>query len=144
MDNMNTEGTPFVGGARGDLQPSSAPGAAIFSQQAWAEIARSLALSNRELQLIRGVFDDRTELAIAGDLGISPHTVHTYFERLHRKLGASNRVQLVLRVTNEYLTASPALRQPGQGNRLTSTAHTVQPQAVRPNRAASPAQATPR
>lgn len=84
-------------------------GAAIFSDAAWREIARSLKLSGREVQIVRGVFDDRIESAIAADLGISSHTVHTHFERLHRKLAVRNRVELVLRVTNEFLavTASP-------------------------------------
>src|SRR2546425_13112994 len=83
------------------LQP--APGSAMLSEEAWVQIARSLKLSGRELQLLRGVFDDRTESAIAADLAISPHTVHTYFERLHRKLAAADRVQLVLRVMADFM-----------------------------------------
>ena len=81
----------------------------MFSEQAWVEIARSLELSPRELQIVRGFFDDRTEFAIAADLGISPHTVHTHIERLHHKFGVANRVELILRVTNEFLalTAAP-------------------------------------
>ena len=81
----------------------------MFSEDAWTEIARSLALSPRELQIVRGIFDDRTEFAIAANLAISPHTVHTHIERLHQKLGVTDRVELVLRVTNEFLalTAAP-------------------------------------
>lgn len=52
---------------------------------------------------MRGVFEDLTELAIADGLNISPHTVHTHVDRLHRKLNVSNRVQVVLRVTDEFL-----------------------------------------
>ena len=86
-----------------------AAGSAIFTDLAWGEIARALKLSRRELQIVRGVFDDRTEFAIAAELGISPHTVHTHFERLHRKLGVTDRVALVLRVMAEFvaLTLSP-------------------------------------
>lgn len=80
----------------------------MFSEQAWLEIARSLALSPRELQIVRGVFDDRTEFAIAANLAISPHTVHTHIERLHQKLGVADRVELVLRVMNEFLTVTAA------------------------------------
>ena len=81
----------------------------MFSEQAWAEIARSFELSPRELQIVRGVFDNRIELAIAADLGISPHTVHSHIERLHHKLGVPDRVALILRVTDEFLalTAAP-------------------------------------
>ena len=81
----------------------------MFTEQAWAEIARSLALSARELQIVRGVFDDRSEFSIAADLNISPHTVHTHFERLHHKLGVADRAELILCVMNEFLalTAAP-------------------------------------
>jgi DNA-binding NarL/FixJ family response regulator len=78
-------------------------GAAIFSKPAWEEIARSLKLSGRELQIIKDVFDDRTESAIAIHYGVSPHTIHTYCERLYRKLAVTDRVKLVLRVTNEFI-----------------------------------------
>jgi DNA-binding CsgD family transcriptional regulator len=72
-------------------------------------IARSLDLSPRELQLVRGVFSDDSDYSIASSLGISPHTVHTHFERLHHKMGVANRAQLILCVVNEFLalTASP-------------------------------------
>ena len=83
---------------------SSCPsGAAMFSDQAWQEIAHRLRLSGQELRIIRGVFDGRKESAIAFDLGISPHTVHTHFERLHRKLAVTDRVELVLRIMEEFL-----------------------------------------
>jgi DNA-binding NarL/FixJ family response regulator len=100
-----------VGSRRdGERPPAPAPGAGIFSHQAWREIARSLKLSGRELQIVRGVFDDHTDLGIAAELSISRHTVHTHFKRLHRKLGAVSRAQLVLRITQEFLalTTSPA------------------------------------
>jgi DNA-binding CsgD family transcriptional regulator len=75
----------------------------MFSEQAWEEIAHSLKLSGRELQVVREVFDDRTEFAIANNLHLSPHTVHTHCERLYHKLAVTNRVRLVLRVTNEFI-----------------------------------------
>jgi ATP/maltotriose-dependent transcriptional regulator MalT len=86
----------------------------MFSERAWGEIARSLKLSGRELQIVRGVFDDCTELAIAGDLHVSPHTVHTHIDRLHHKLAVADRVELVLRITNEFLllTAAPGTALP--------------------------------
>jgi DNA-binding NarL/FixJ family response regulator len=84
-------------------------GAAMFSKQAWEEIARSLKLSGRELQIIKDVFDDRTESAIAAHYGISPCTIHTHCERLYHKLAVTDRVKLVLRITDEFLalTAAP-------------------------------------
>jgi DNA-binding NarL/FixJ family response regulator len=78
-------------------------GAAMFSDHAWGEIARSLRLSGRELQIVRGVFGDRVESAIATDLGISSHTVHTHLCRLHRKLEVATRTQLILRVMEKFM-----------------------------------------
>jgi DNA-binding NarL/FixJ family response regulator len=89
-------------------------GAAMFSKQAWDEIARSLNLSGRELQIIKDVFDDRTEFAIAAHYGVSPHTIHTHCERLYHKLEVNDRVKLVLRITDEFLalTATPGSTLP--------------------------------
>jgi DNA-binding CsgD family transcriptional regulator len=79
------------------------PGSRLLNDAAWNGVARRLQLSTRELEVIRGVFDDRTEFAIATGLDISPHTVHTHFKRLHKKLGTTNRVQLVLRVMSQLI-----------------------------------------
>jgi DNA-binding CsgD family transcriptional regulator len=76
----------------------------MFSEDAWRAIGQSLKFSGRELEIVRGIFEDRTEFAIATDLHISPHTVHTHIERLHHKLRVANRVQLVLRVMDEFLS----------------------------------------
>ena len=84
------------------------PGSLVLSEQVWNEIARSLKLSGQELQIVRRVFDDHTELAIADQLGISSHTVHTHSERLYHKLAVTGRVQLVLRIFNEYLALTVA------------------------------------
>jgi len=83
-------------------------GAAMFSDQAWEEIARNLKLSSRELQIVRKVFDDYTEFAIASNLHVSPHTVHTHCERLYHKLAVTDRVKLVLRVMDEFLALTVA------------------------------------
>jgi len=83
-------------------------GAAMFSERAWKEIARSLKLSGRELQILHDVFDDYTEFTIAANLRISPHTIHTYCERLYRKLAVTDRVKLVLRVMDEFIALTVA------------------------------------
>ena len=84
------------------------PSSAMFSEQAWTEIARSLALSPRELQIVRGVFDDRTEFAIASDLRMSPHTVHTHIHRLHQKLGVADRVEVIVHIMQEFIALTIA------------------------------------
>jgi FixJ family two-component response regulator len=89
-------------------------GAAMFSKQAWDEIARSLNLSGRELQIIKDVFDDRTEFAIAAHYGVSPHTIHTHCYVFNHMFEEHDRVKLVLRITDEFLalTATPGSTLP--------------------------------
>ena len=78
----------------------------MLSKEAWSAIARSCGLSPRELQIIRGIFDNHTEHAIAASLGISRHTIHTYLTRIFHKLDASTRTQVALRVMHRFLLLS--------------------------------------
>ena len=89
------------------LKPTVHPGRSILTYDGWRIIAQSLRISNRELQIIQGIFDDRKEFAIADELKISVHTVHTHLERLYRKLGVSSRVALVLYILSEYISSLP-------------------------------------
>ena len=86
----------------------------MFSDDAWEHIARSFKLSKRELQIVRATFDDQKETGIAASLRISPHTVHTHIERLHRKLAVADRTQLVILIMRRFLslTASPSSALP--------------------------------
>lgn len=83
------------------------PGRSILRNDAWKVIAQSLRISKRELQIIQGIFDDQKEFAIADELMISVHTVHTHLGRLYRKLGISSRVSLVLYILSEYISSIP-------------------------------------
>ena len=49
------------------------------------------------------VFENKKDLAIAMDLGISAHTVHTYFERMYRKLDVQDRCGLLMRVFETWV-----------------------------------------
>ena len=96
---------------RGSLENSIRPepivhrDRSILPYGAWRMIANSLHISDRELQIIQEIFDDRKESAIADDLTISVHTVHTHLERVYRKLGVSTRVGLILCILAEYLSS---------------------------------------
>lgn len=81
----------------------------MLSESAWAAVAGSLQLSKRHMEIVKGVFDSEKETAIAGDLGISQHTVHTHLDRIYEKLGVGSRQELVLAVLGEFLrlTADP-------------------------------------
>lgn len=73
-------------------------GRRLFSPDVWACLAERLSLSERELQIVQGIFDDSHQEAIAAKLGISAHTVHTHIERLYHKLHVASRVELVVRI----------------------------------------------
>lgn len=85
---------------RPGLNPSS-----YLTKAQWRSLAVSLQLSDRQLQIVRHTFDGQDEAAIAGALGISSHTVHTYMDRLHRKLGVHCRCELIVRLFLTYLAA---------------------------------------
>ena len=86
----------------------------MLSDTAWVEIAHSLKLSGRELEIVRGVFDNLKRGAIAAKLGVSEHTVHTHLQRLFSKLRVTTRAQLIVRVVEELLvlTVSEASQLP--------------------------------
>jgi len=57
-----------------------------------------MGLSGREREVLRLVVADLKESEIAHRLSISTHTVHTYLDRMYRKLSVTSRLQLVLRM----------------------------------------------
>jgi ATP/maltotriose-dependent transcriptional regulator MalT len=83
-------------------------GAVLLSDVAWAEIAHSLKLSGRQLEIVRNIFDNYTEMTIASNLRVSKHTIHSHLNRVFQKLRVTTRAQLVLRVMQEILTLTAA------------------------------------
>ena len=120
---------PARGSTRLIRAPARRAGSTIFASEVWKHIARNLELSVRELQIVRGTFDDQTESAIAADLQIAPSTVHTHVERLHHKLAVTDRAQLLLRIMQEYLalTATPGSCLPRSGARRASDRRLLRP-----------------
>lgn len=82
-------------------------GHAVFPDDDWRWLADILGLSKRQLQIVQCIFDDEVEAGISRRLGISEHTVHTYVDRLYRKLAVSSRCELLVRVFEEYLRRHP-------------------------------------
>lgn len=83
----------------------------VLSQAQWQAIVRSLALSNREAEMIRLANYDENVSVIAAHLGLSPNTVHTYRERLYRKLGVSSFCQVIAVVFAAHLVVEQARLQ---------------------------------
>jgi len=76
-------------------------------EHVWVSMAVDLSLSRRELQIVQLVCRDDSEEDIASALGISRHTVHTYLDRLYRKLGVGSRAQLISVLFAAYVKMSP-------------------------------------
>lgn len=93
-----------------------------FPEHAWHEVGRMLRLSGRELQIVRGMFHDKIQFAIAAELGISPHTVHTHVERVYHKLGAANRAQLLVRVMTAFVALAASAKIPAPAGFAVSVA----------------------
>lgn len=85
------------------MSPATPPSTLPVSREGWALLCRRLRLSAREAQIARCVIEDAKESAIADNLRISPHTVHTHMERLYEKLHVASRVQLVVLLVRRYL-----------------------------------------
>jgi len=81
----------------------ASPGHSLLSASAWFRLRDALGLSRRELQIVKGIFEDQKEEAMAAGMGISPHTVNTYMQRLYRKLHVCSRTQLIVRLMATHL-----------------------------------------
>jgi DNA-binding NarL/FixJ family response regulator len=88
----------------GDSVPTGGHGRGqgVFAPKEWRSLTTSLGLSPREAGIVRSVFDGASEKCIAGELGLSPHTVHTYVWRIYRKLHVQNRQELLVRIFAEF------------------------------------------
>lgn len=91
-------------------EPRKEMGPSLLPPDAWPLLRSALGLSLRELQILQCVFDDQKQEAIAFQLGISPATVNTYFQRLYRKLRIASRTQLVVRVIAAYMLLGGAMK----------------------------------
>ena len=75
----------------------------LLSLQQWGRIAMQLGLSDREAQVVQGMFDGRSESELAVELGVSAHTVHAHVKRLYRKLSVSNQREMLVAVFAAYV-----------------------------------------
>ena len=75
----------------------------LFTEGQWLRIADRLGFSQREIEIVRLVFEDIPDQAIAEELAISVNTVQTHLKRLYSKLGVVNRVGMVLQIVREHL-----------------------------------------
>ena len=70
----------------------------LLTEGDWTLLAERLALSPREVQVIRNVFSGATDRRIAEQLEISEHTVRSHVASIHKKLGVRSRSELFINV----------------------------------------------
>jgi DNA-binding CsgD family transcriptional regulator len=75
----------------------------FLSPDEWNEMRRTLRFSVRESEIASLIVMNLGNATIAAQLGISAHTVHSYLERLYRKLGIGSREELISRIFFEYV-----------------------------------------
>ena len=97
------------GGTRADLAAVDANafgrGRTILNHVDWRRVGAKLNLSARQLELVQHIFDGKRLQTIALDMGLSLGTVKTYSQRVHQKLGVSDRLELTLAVVSAHLQA---------------------------------------
>lgn len=76
----------------------------FLDKQAFDLLRGRLHLSLREGQIVACLFCADKEPGIARRLGMSPHTLRTHVERLYRKLGVANRMELVICLYESFLS----------------------------------------
>jgi DNA-binding NarL/FixJ family response regulator len=73
------------------------------------EESGSVALSAREIQIVRLIAQGKTNDEIAAELSLSPRTVHSHIASAFKKVDVSNRTQLaVYALTNGLLEDDPS------------------------------------
>jgi DNA-binding CsgD family transcriptional regulator len=83
----------------------------VLHDDEWRKLVTHLRLSPREADVARSVIRNEKVNATACQLGLSPHTVHTYRERLFRKLGIGSSLEFVTLLFTAYVL----LRGPRNG-----------------------------
>lgn len=76
----------------------------FLASPSWREVCRKLNLSVRERQICQHFFFNVRETEVASNLGISSHTVHSYVDRMYRKLAIHSRQELLGRLFITYLS----------------------------------------
>jgi DNA-binding NarL/FixJ family response regulator len=81
------------GVARGEQGWVSRKVAAVMSTWAQADASQPSDLTDREMQVLRGVVDGKTNQEIGLDLGISQKTVEKHLESVYSKMNVASRVE---------------------------------------------------
>jgi DNA-binding NarL/FixJ family response regulator len=76
----------------------------LLSSLDWDALSHSLKLSRRESQIVFLMAADCSEVDIAQELTISAHTVHSYKERIYRKLRVRSPCAVLMKVFETWVS----------------------------------------
>jgi len=79
----------------------------------WVFISKSLNLTDRQLDVVKCIFDGMGEDFIGIELGISVHTVHRHKMSIYRKLKIHNSSDLISKIFITYLNSQKRKRSIG-------------------------------
>jgi DNA-binding CsgD family transcriptional regulator len=94
------------------MQTQTISESSAIDDDAWLHLGCSLRLSERELRIVQGIFDDQEQESIAAALGISADVVYRTVQRIYTKLRVGSRAELIVRVMVEYLAFVADQAQP--------------------------------
>lgn len=81
-----------------------------YEEETWARVVMSLGLPRQQARVVEGILRGKGDKQIAQELGLGVPTVRTYLGRVFDRLGASDRVQVVLRVIAQERTVNSEKR----------------------------------
>jgi DNA-binding NarL/FixJ family response regulator len=66
--------------------------------EVWRRVVGTLGLSPQQARLVELLLCGLRDKDIAARMGVGVPTIRTYFERIFRRVGVTDRVQLIIRV----------------------------------------------
>jgi DNA-binding NarL/FixJ family response regulator len=75
----------------------------MLSDSEWDMLAKKMRLTPRETQVLRGVFAEQTDDAIAIELGIATRTVRAHLGKIYQKCDCRTRTGAVVTAFKNYL-----------------------------------------
>jgi DNA-binding CsgD family transcriptional regulator len=94
-----------------------APTTSLLTPEVWVHLRGLLRLSERELQILQGIFAEKEQEIIARALSISPEVVYRTTQRIYVKLRIGSRAELRSKVRSEYLAFAANHAQPEKAYR---------------------------
>lgn len=77
-------------------------GSYIFDNEEWKRLVAELALSPRQIEIVRHLLLGQSDKQIAAAMGLAQPTVRTHLSRLFARLNVRDRHELILRIFHHF------------------------------------------